>query len=147
MKRILAAIDHSESSRRAAELAAELAVRFDADLTFLTVARRGGGVDGSLDEYMRVERINDPVAVVLAEAACAELDGLRDRLARKLQRPIACEVQVGSPADVITSFAQRAGMDLVVMGHTGHGGLGRFLLGSVAKTVVDTASCPVLVVP
>jgi nucleotide-binding universal stress UspA family protein len=52
----------------------------------------------------------------------------------------------GHPKSEIVEYADGWRADLVVVGSHGHGGLTRFLLGSVAKAVVRSASCSVEVV-
>ena len=53
---------------------------------------------------------------------------------------------MGDPADDVVRFAEREGMDLIVMGTHGRTGLSRMLMGSVAEAVVRHATCPVLTV-
>lgn len=53
---------------------------------------------------------------------------------------------VGIPHEEIVRTAQREGASYIVMGTHGRGGLGRFMLGSVADRVVRTATCPVVTV-
>jgi len=55
-------------------------------------------------------------------------------------------LDVASPADSIINYAEKKGVDLIVIGTKGRTGLKRFLLGSVASGVVAHAKCPVLVV-
>jgi nucleotide-binding universal stress UspA family protein len=50
------------------------------------------------------------------------------------------------PASAITQYAKDEGIDLIVMGTRGRGGVVHLLLGSVAERVVRTAECPVLTV-
>jgi len=50
----------------------------------------------------------------------------------------------GTPAEAIVRFADREGVDLIVMGTHGRTGISRALMGSVAEAVVRHASCPVL---
>ena len=52
----------------------------------------------------------------------------------------------GSVADGITDYAKKKGVDLIVVGTRGMGGIKKLLLGSVAKGVVDSAGCSVIVV-
>jgi len=51
-----------------------------------------------------------------------------------------------SPVDLITEYAKKHSVDLIVMGTRGRGGFKRLLLGSVASGVVTNAKCSVLVV-
>lgn len=51
------------------------------------------------------------------------------------------------PAESIVDHARAEGMDLLVMGTHGQGGLRRLLVGSVAAGVARQATCPVLLVP
>jgi nucleotide-binding universal stress UspA family protein len=53
---------------------------------------------------------------------------------------------VGHPAESIVDEAERGGFGLIVVGHRGHHGVARFLLGSTALRVVTHAHCDVLVV-
>lgn len=52
----------------------------------------------------------------------------------------------GSPKHVILEEADRFGADLIVVGSHGHGGIGRFLLGSVSQSVALHAKCSVEIV-
>lgn len=53
---------------------------------------------------------------------------------------------VSSTADAILNYASTTNINLIVMGTKGRTGLKRFLIGSVADSVVRHAHCPVLVV-
>ncbi|WP_342482043.1 universal stress protein [Cupriavidus metallidurans] len=50
------------------------------------------------------------------------------------------------PAGQIVDFAEELGVELIVMGHRGRSAIERWLVGSVARAVIDHANCPVLVV-
>jgi len=52
----------------------------------------------------------------------------------------------GRPAQVITEFAAKNEVDLIVVGSQGKSGLERLLLGSVAESIIRMADCMVLVV-
>jgi nucleotide-binding universal stress UspA family protein len=54
--------------------------------------------------------------------------------------------EVGDPAQDIVAYAERHGIDLIVMGSHGHGALAALALGSVTSKVVARARVPVLIV-
>lgn len=56
------------------------------------------------------------------------------------------EVVAGSPGATIVAFASDWSADLVIMGSHGRTGLARLLLGSVARSVLNHASCSVLII-
>lgn len=97
----------------------------------------------------------DP-ALVVAFVALDHLDKARkhapeivERAVAQLTRPgltVTSEVLEGSPKQLIVDEAERWQADLVVLGTHGHGAPGRFLLGSVAHSVVLHAPCSVEVV-
>jgi nucleotide-binding universal stress UspA family protein len=66
------------------------------------------------------------------------------------RRPVVTIGQVllrtGDARDVINETAVEVSADLIVMGTHGRRGVSRALLGSVAESVVRSASCPVLTV-
>jgi universal stress protein A len=55
-------------------------------------------------------------------------------------------LRIGNPFEEIVNAAKETGVDLIVIGSHGYGGLGRLLLGSTAERVIQYAPCPVLVV-
>ena len=54
-------------------------------------------------------------------------------------------VDFGTPAEVIAHFAEKEGVDLIMLPSHGRTGLARLMIGSVAERVVRLAHCPVLV--
>jgi nucleotide-binding universal stress UspA family protein len=52
----------------------------------------------------------------------------------------------GKPAAGIVKYAHDHGIDLIVIGTQGKRGIERFLLGSVAESIIRSAPCKVLVV-
>ena len=52
----------------------------------------------------------------------------------------------GHPAEEIINFAERGGVDLIVMGSLGKSQIERFLIGSVSEKVVRNSKVPVLIV-
>ena len=54
---------------------------------------------------------------------------------------------MGEHTSEILAEAEEWGADILVLGTQGRGGLSRFLIGSVAESVVRRAPCDVLVIP
>lgn len=59
--------------------------------------------------------------------------------------PTDTELLAGTPANALADEAEN--LDLLVVGSRGYGPLRRVILGSVSGQLVDSAPCPVLVVP
>lgn len=54
-------------------------------------------------------------------------------------------VRIGEPASEILALAAEADADFIIVGTHGHGGVKRWLVGSVAEKIVREAHCPVIV--
>lgn len=140
-KRICCPVDFSDASRAALEVAADLARRFDAELTLLHAYPVPGYTfpDGSVVASSRMmQELSDQAERHLAEWR---------REAEKLGAPrVTYEKAVGEPASEILAFADDRRMDLLVLGTHGRTGLEHALMGSVAERVARKGRCPVLTV-
>lgn len=90
---------------------------------------------GYLEPFMKSE--NKAARLLVQEVA--------ERLGRRDMQTTS-QVVEGYPAASIAEEAEKYGADLVFVGSHGHGGFVRFLLGSVAKAVVENAACSVEIV-
>jgi nucleotide-binding universal stress UspA family protein len=59
---------------------------------------------------------------------------------------LKAEVIMGKPADSIADYAEKNGVDLIVIATHGRSGVSRWVHGSVADKVLRSASVPVLMV-
>jgi nucleotide-binding universal stress UspA family protein len=136
MKHILVAYDGSAAATKAFSLALELAEKYGAELRVLAVARppefgseveTEAVIENSKQHYHKILR---PLQAVASS-----------------QRTVAIhfEVAVGHPAEQIVRHAEDWKADLVVVGHRGRTFFERWLIGSVAKHVINHAPCAVLV--
>ena len=136
---ILVPIDFSEHASRALDYAIELAEHFGAELHLLHSYPLHPGMASA------------------AYGACipADLDGafrkaaneqLRECAEKVVARGLHVETNATSvpAADAISAYAEKARVDLIVMGTRGLTGLKHALLGSVAERTVRMAPCPVM---
>ncbi len=79
----------------------------------------------------------------------AEATEYLEEVARHLKwdgRVVQREIARGEAAGAITSYAEKNGIDLVVMATHGRSGISRLAWGSVAERVLRSATVPVLIV-
>lgn len=131
IKRILVPVDLSACSRAALEFARRVAEPLGASLEALYVL--------SHDHHDHVPA-ND-----------LELSAAREELHRFVHSvvgatPVIEHVEPGEPRERIVTVSDRGGFDAIVMGTEGRTGRARALAGSVAESVVRTASVPVITV-
>ncbi len=133
-KKLCCPIDFSEPSRAALRVAADLSRRFGAELTLFVADGEPPKIAGAEGEAPAGPR------------ASTDLEGWK-REAEALGAPrVATARAAGQPELAIVEFAERQGIDLIVMGTHGRTGRDRSLVGSVAEAVVRRAGCPVLTV-
>ncbi|MBL8868189.1 MAG: universal stress protein [Planctomycetaceae bacterium] len=133
LRRILCPVDFSECSLRAAEYAFGLAQRCRATVEIVHVWQPGG----------KGAEFRGPMSAYVGEEA--EVGRALERI-RPAFADVACRhhLLVGDPADEIVTLAIEHQIDLIVIGTHGRTGLSRWILGSVAETILRKAPCPVL---
>ena len=135
--KILVAIDSSPSSEVVLK---EVTARVWPDASVIRVIN-------VLDLFAFPSGIGGVGPVTDAEARAAEL--LVEDAAKRLTREgieVATAVTEGYPPTSIIAYAQDWDADFIVVGSHGHSGISRFLLGSVAQSVVRGAHCSVEIV-
>jgi universal stress protein A len=141
-KHILVPIDFSAPSDAALDYARTVATQFGGSLHLLHVAEDPYRAFYSAEVYvpevegLRDEILSDSLTRLKALLRASDLDNLHAK----------AEAMIGTPAATIVEYAAGRGIDLIVMGTHGRGGMSHLLLGSVAERVVRTAPCPVLTV-
>ncbi|HEX2910884.1 MAG TPA: universal stress protein [Chloroflexia bacterium] len=138
IRKILLAYDGSPGSQDAAQYAAEVANRFDAEVTVLTV---GGPLFGGANTNNNVPHMNEEDYERVADEGLAILAEKQVR-GHKLFRWV-------DPADQILQEAREGGYDLIIMSHrSARSSIRRDqgMLGSVAIKVINHAPCSVMVV-
>ena len=136
---VLVAVDGSPASRQAAAYASD---RFpDATLTLLYV------MDPALD-FGRRRALSGYIRDQEFETEREKADHVLESVQESIPAGIAVDTEIwaGDPARAIVEFADTEDVDHVVIGSHGRRGVARYLLGSVAETVVRRAAVPVTVV-
>jgi nucleotide-binding universal stress UspA family protein len=141
-KNILCPIDLSAQSIGPLVHAVGVARWYNARLTVLHVVSRFVAMQNPSG------LLGEPVGIAYPMAREEVLEELR-RLGDLAGVPASAvlAVESGDPSSTIVDQAVAMGADLLVMGTHGHRGFKRFLLGSVAETVLHDAPCAVLTVP
>jgi nucleotide-binding universal stress UspA family protein len=144
IQRILVPVDFSHGSEQALDLAMDWAEMWGARVHVLHVwqpppylvpemiVTDPGGDSMQFDDFMKARTGRDLDRFVGPHRR----DGVS----------IVCDVEAGTPQDVILEYLQAHAFDLVVMGTHGHRGLMHLLMGSVAEGVVRAAPCPVMTI-
>ena len=137
-KKILVPTDGSEFAKKAQRHALFLAKVSGAEIVAVSVTENNFVNGLPLDD--EIYQLNQ----VLNERSQENLDEF-DKLNEE-DIKINHVIREGSPARVILDVAAEEQVDLIVMGSSGKSGFDRFIMGSVADKVVNSAKCAVLVV-
>ena len=142
LKKIPVAVDGSDSSGRAVEMASELAKTFNASLLLLHVVRHMQ-LPTELLHMAEVENIDASRLDMLKMLGARILDKAREQAAQVGAKRIETDVGVGDPANTIIQYAKDNQADLIVMGTRGLGQVEGMLLGSVSRKVgnLSRVSC------
>lgn len=131
---IVLATDGSESVTRATVVALDLARRFEATVHALYVIDEG-------DVAAAPDEIREQLRASLEENGKEATESVREA-----NQTVTTAVREGRPAEEIRAYAREHDADLVATGTRGRHGEYRFVLGSVAETIVRNCSAPVLTV-
>ena len=131
--KILLAYDGFEHSKHAIEEAAELASGGFGEITILSVvpeaearASKAGG------HRWLAPHAHQDVALAHRFLAAKEIEA-------------EMKIAYGDPAEEIRKEAAAGEYDLIVVGSHARGAIGRLVLGSVSRALLEQAPCPVLV--
>ncbi len=145
IRRILVPTKFSELSTHAAQYARRIAPAVGADVHVLHVVEPPIPAVDPAGPTVSVGSLSGP-----AELMSAGRDGV-DRFIREhlpgLATPAHGVVTMGIAQREIVEYAGLHHVDLIIMGTQGRGVLGRIVFGSVSKSVLESAPCPVLLVP
>lgn len=138
---ILVAVDFSDSSDNAFQLALSMANKFGAHLVILHVINEPIDLRGFYVPHISYEKLEEEIAEgaeKMMESFCRQhIDDFTD---------FESLIVPGMPHEQILAQAEENNADLIVLGTHGRTGLDHVLFGSTAEKVVRKSKFPVLTV-
>lgn len=152
MKKILVAVDGSQSAQKAARKAAEIAESLKAEVTLIHVYTETAQIP--------VNQFNEVASYLSAETLENVMQQQEDTIKEKRQRILDQDAEFfeekginpekilvhGDPADEVCDYAEENDFDLIIVADKGHGKVERFLLGSISDKIVRHSKKTVMVV-
>jgi len=140
IERILVPIDFSDATQYVLEVAEEIALRTHASLILTHVV--------DIEFYPYYGLLEDPVWLIERDMIDVWMTKLSEMVAELRAKGLNAnwETDTGYAARVVTEYADRNKMDLIVIGTHGRSGFDRIMVGSVAEKVLRSAPCPTIVV-
>jgi len=142
-RRVAAAVDVGASAALEPVLSAALRVAPEADIEVLHFA----GVPRRFEEALRRTATSEAEISAFREARrrAAKQELSRLMKGRTDRQRMTLSVRTGEPARALVRLSRSPDVDLVVLGPHAHNAVMRTLLGSVAQTVLRSATCDVLI--
>jgi len=151
MKKVLIALDYSQTSQKVAEKGFSLAKSMDAEVTLLHVI--ADITYYSSLEYSPIVGFNSFSSTEFSQII--DTDGLKkasqyflDRIKHHLDdNAVQTLIEEGETADSILNAAKHLHADIIVMGSHSRRWLEQILLGSVTEKVLHHTSIPLYIIP
>jgi len=140
-RRILVPFDFSPQSRRALEVACDLAAEQRGEVFVLCALEPVSSLAGIRPPGGPIWYPSDEVVAAERQRLQVVVDAVR---VGRRRGAVRCDVVVGAPLEAILAAARR--VDVIVMATTGRGALAHLLVGSIAEKVVRHAPVPVLTI-
>lgn len=144
LKEIVVGTDGSDLALKAARVAGEIARKFQANLTLLSVFDLSNMVapyEGGPDTVPYMETM-----LQMGEEMQDNVQRRTGEVLKELEVPFHVRRETGHPVETIVRVAEEQKADLIVLGSRGLGTFKRLRLGSVSDGVLHHAHCPVLIV-
>lgn len=152
MRKILIAVDGSDSAQKAAQKGAELADQLGAEATLIHVYAESAQIP--------VNQFNEVASYLSAETMEEIMEQQEDTIKERRQKILDEDAEYfeekgldvekvllhGDPADEVCDYAEKNNFDLIIVADKGHGKVERFLLGSISDKIVRHANKSVMVV-
>ncbi len=140
IKKILCAVDFSDSSSKISDYAKTLAAKHNAKLLVIYAAP-------SLSQYVGFHVPPNSIENFVGEIVSGAEKTMETYLSENFPGlQVEGKVVTGYAAEEIIKAAEEEQVDMIVMGTHGRTGIDRILFGSVAEKVVKSSPIPVLTV-
>lgn len=147
LKNVLVPLDGSEVAERALEYARQITDTNGGKITLLTAL--------DVPEYTMMAYYPTVVAYEgtpenITQKMMPQARDYLSQTAQSLEREgfiVKIEAVIGEPAALIVERASEIEAEAIVMSTHGRSGISRWLFGSVASKVLESAKCPVFIVP
>jgi len=143
-EKIVVAVDGSSHSKRAVEVAVDLAKRYHASVFLLHVIRNLS-LPKEIMEMISAGEVTASRMEILQDSAEIILENAQERFQEAGLSDVKMDYVIGDPAFQIADHAAQNGAGLIVIGHRGIGPRGE-LLGSVARKILNLTDISCLVV-
>ena len=144
-KTILCPIDLKPRSKMALKKAINIAHQFNSKILLLNIHEEFMSKQEMVMSRVSVSKLGDEFKKIAIEAKNEMRTLVKDLEAESVD----CEyiLRDGKPDDIIVKIANEQEVDLIVMGTNGKDSLTDLFVGTTAQKVVESATCPVLVMP
>lgn len=136
MKRLLVAVDGSEHSKKAVDMAIDMAKGRRAEIILIHV-REERGVPKGLEQWMKIEGIRSPGDYFEWVCRSDQFIGEAEERIKAHRIEVEHICVNGDPADEILKTAESYNVDVIVMGSRGLGRFSRSFMGSVSTKVCN----------
>ncbi|MEO9211411.1 MAG: universal stress protein [Ginsengibacter sp.] len=151
MKKILIALDYEESAEKIAKAGYDLAKSMNASVILLHVTADPTYYSSlnyspifGFDSFSNLDILQEDAIQQIEKAALGYVQHMKDRLG---DNSIQIEIRSGDFGDNILDIAAELNTDIIVMGTHSRSALDNFLMGSVAKKVIQKSTIPIFIIP
>lgn len=142
--RILVPTDLSDDSDVAIRRAFDVAKTYGSEVHVLHVII--DPVKQCIAEYCLSDEITAEINSRMLETVRSQVWGQLTKFASMGVIPVHVDIRTGVPHDEILNAAEEWAADLIVIATFGKTGMGKYLMGSVARHVLSGAKCSVMLV-
>lgn len=144
VNRILVPVDGSEHSKKAVELAVDMAKKWNAEIYLIHVIDTA--FEDTAFDYISGIKSSERASVYHDKIWGQILDPAKTRAKEAGIKKVKSISTSGHPADEIIKTAKRNKVDLIIMGSRGRGRFSIAIMGSVSTKVCNHAHCTCITV-